>query len=70
MSISILPINMVAGSIVLWFTVPKNALAKCGITTPTKAMGPVNAVTVPVKTAAIEIIIILALLIFSPALRA
>ena len=61
---------MVAGSIVLWFTVPKNAHAICGITTPTIAMGPVNAVTVPVKTAAIEIIIILALLIFSHALRA
>ena len=55
-SISMLPRRMVAGRIVLWFTVPKSALAKWGITTPTKAMGPVKAVTAPVTTAAVVMI--------------
>ena len=69
-SIRILPIRRVAGRMVLWFTVPKKALAKWGITTPTKAMGPVKAVTAPVVMAAIVMIRKRVRLIFNPALAA
>src|SRR5690554_5429157 len=69
-SISILPKRMVAGRIVLWFTVPKNALAKWGITTPTNAIGPVKAVTAPVTTAALTMMRKRVRLIFKPLLAA